>query len=87
MGGPQSAEFVRGSVAIGQAVGAGATPDDLVVWGPEHVFVASSGDLGVTIGTIEIGKKSAPDVQRQRVPFFTIWRRDGPGAPWRYIAE
>ena len=88
MGGPQSAEFVRGNVAIGQSVGAGATADDLVIWGPEHVFVASSGDLGVTIGTIEIGRKSAGDgAPRQRVPFFTIWRRDGPGAPWRYIAE
>ena len=87
MGGPQSAEFVRGSEAIGQAVGAGATADDLVVWGPEETFVASSGDLGVTIGTIEVGKKSAPDSPRQHVPFFTIWRREGPGAPWRYIAE
>ena len=87
MGGPQSVEFVRGNEAIGQAVGAGATADDLVVWGPEETFVASSGDLGVTIGTIEVGKKSAPDTPRQRVPFFTIWRREGPGAPWRYIAE
>ena len=88
IGGPQAAEFVRGNVAIGQAVGAGATPDDRVVWGPEHAFAASSGDLGVTIGTIEVSKRSAGDSGPvQRVPFFTVWRRDGPGAPWRYIAE
>ena len=85
IGGPQAAEFVRGNVAIGQAVGAGVEQDDVVTWGPEHVVVASSGDLGVTIGTIEVGKKG--QATQARVPFFTVWRRDNPGAPWRYIAE
>ena len=57
-----------------------------VSWGTEHSFVASSGDLGVSIGTIRTnrpGTSGRPD----SFPFFTIWRRDGPNAPWRYIAE
>jgi hypothetical protein len=57
-----------------------------VSWSTEHVFVASSGDLGVSIGTIRQNHPGA-DGQPSSFPFFTIWRRDGPNAPWRYIAE
>ena len=55
-------------------------------WGTERSFVASSGDLGVSIGTIRHNvppKAGEPD----GFAFFTVWRRDRPGAPWRYIAE
>ena len=55
-------------------------------WGTERSFVASSGDLGVSIGTIRPNvppKAGQPD----GFPFFTVWKRDKPGAPWRYIAE
>ena len=57
-----------------------------VSWSTERSFVASSGDLGVSIGTIHTnrpGTEGRPD----SFPFFTIWRRDSPQAPWRYIAE
>jgi len=57
-----------------------------VSWGTEHSFVASSGDLGVSIGTIRQNHPAA-DGRPSSFPFFTIWRRDGPNAPWRYIAE
>jgi hypothetical protein len=57
-----------------------------VTWGTEHSFVASSGDLGVSIGTIHRNRPNA-DGQPSSFPFFTVWRRDGPNAPWRYIAE
>jgi len=57
-----------------------------VSWGTEHSFVASSGDLGVSIGTIRPNHPDA-DGQSNGSPFFTVWRRDGPDAPWRYIAE
>jgi ketosteroid isomerase-like protein len=57
-----------------------------VSWGTEHAFVASSGDLGVSIGTIRQNRPGA-DGQAHSFPFFTVWRRDGPNAPWRYIAE
>ena len=55
-------------------------------WGTERSFVASSGDLGVSIGMIrpnEPPKAGEPE----GFPFFTIWKRDGPDAPWKYIAE
>ena len=88
MGGPADAAFVHGAQAIGASVGAGVTPDDRVVWGPEHAFAASSGDLGVSIGTIEVSRKSAGDAGPvQRIPFFTVWQRDDRDAPWRYVAE
>lgn len=86
MGGPGDAAFVHGAQAIGASVGAGVTPDDRVIWGPEHAFAASSGDLGVSIGTIEVSRKSAGDAGPvQRIPFFTVWRRVG--GVWRYVAE
>jgi len=56
-----------------------------VSWSTEHAFVASSGDLGVSIGTIHQNHPVAG--QPSSFPFFTVWRRDGPNAPWRYIAE
>jgi len=55
-------------------------------WGTERSFVASSGDLGVSIGMIRPNappKAGEPD----GFPFFTVWKREKAGAPWRYIAE
>lgn len=55
-------------------------------WSTEKSFVASSGDLGVSIGTIRPNtpaKAGEPD----GFPFFTVWKRDTPNSPWRYIAE
>ena len=57
-----------------------------VRWSTTHSFVASSGDLGVSIGMIH-ANGPVPQGQPASFPFFTIWRRDGPDAPWRYIAE
>lgn len=48
-------------------------------------IVASSGDFGVTIGLIRPDAPAAG--QPAAFPFFTIWRRPGVDAPWRYIAE
>ena len=55
-------------------------------WSADTAIVASSGDLGVTIGSIR-SNGSPPEGQPAAVPFFTIWRRDNPSQPWRYIAE
>jgi ketosteroid isomerase-like protein len=52
-------------------------------WGTERSFAASSGDLGVSIGTI---LPNDPN-DGASFAFFTVWRRDGPDQPWRYIAE
>ena len=55
-------------------------------WSADTAVVASSGDLGVTIGSIR-SNGPPPEGQPAEVPFFTIWRRDDPSQPWRYIAE
>jgi hypothetical protein len=85
MGGPDAADFVYGPGAIGAAVGGGQDGPSTLTWGPDRVIVASSGDLGVSIGHIVVpGDSDAPP---RRVPFFTIWRRESPAAPWRFVAE
>ena len=55
-------------------------------WSTEKSYVALSGDLGVSIGMIRPNsppKAGEPD----GFPFFTVWKRDTPDSPWRYIAE
>ena len=52
-------------------------------WSTERSFAAPSGDFAVSIGTI----RSNDPAKAEAIPFFTIWRRDGPDRPWRYIAE
>ena len=86
MGGPKDVGFVLGSEAIGRSVGEGSPTDrSEVVWSADRVLVAPSGDLGITFGMIRILQPKAG--QPAAVPFFTIWRRDSPSQPWRYIAE
>lgn len=88
LGGADASDFVYGSAAIGRSVGAAtAGQPSPVSWAADHaVVVASSGDLGVTFGFI---RPNAPDARAPAggFPFFTIWRRDSPTSPWRYIAE
>lgn len=87
LGPPTSPTVVVGAAAIGRTVGAGSAgqPSPVSWAADEGVQVASSGDLGVTFGVIR-PNKPRPD-GRAGAPFFTIWRRDRPDAPWRYIAE
>ncbi len=86
LGRPSDAAIVVGAANIARMVGEGlAQGASPVSWAPERVIVASSGDLGVTIGWIV---PNAPGSDRPaRNPFFTIWRRVSPGAAWRYVAE
>lgn len=87
--GMSSATFIVGPEAIAASVAAGVRPGTTITWGPDRVIVASSGDLGVSIGTIRI----TPPAQdggtgpTTSVPFFTIWKRAYPTDPWRYVAE
>lgn len=90
MGGPQSASFVVGNEAIGKAIG-GENPSApaTINWSSERVIVASSGDLGVSIGYIRENRPpgaAAPTVA-EMIPFFTIWRRANKDAAWKYVAE
>ena len=85
--GPQDGPYLVGAEAIGRAVGQGEPEgSSSVSWGPdEAVIAASSGDLGITFGRIRSNDPTQAD--RPPFPFFTIWRRAGPAAPWRYVAE
>ncbi len=84
MGPPTSPTFITGADAIGKSVQgdapAGPSP---VSWSSDIVMVASSGDLGVSIGMIRPNKPE-PN-QPAGFPFFTIWRKVN--GHWRYIAE
>ena len=82
------AAFLIGNEEIGEGVGRGspATSSPLH-WGPDQTIIAGSGDFGVTIGYL-VQNAPGPDGKRlPRIPFFTIWKRDSPTAPWKYIAE
>jgi hypothetical protein len=78
--------FAIGLAAIGEN-GAGEAPGPAGIhWSADDAIVASSGDLGVTIGTIRPNTPGA-EGEPQAIPFFTVWMRDDPAQPWRYIAE
>jgi ketosteroid isomerase-like protein len=89
-GPPTQATYIVGSEAIGRSIGSGygdATGSP-VSWAPDvAVLVASSGDLGVTVGLIRANKPGPDGNPPPPIPFFTIWRRATPNDPWRYIAE
>jgi ketosteroid isomerase-like protein len=87
MGGPARPQFVVGADSIAAAVSQDE-PDSgsSVSWAPDRVIVASSGDLGVTIGTIVANQPDSAGVTG-KFPFFTVWRRDRVDEPWRYVAE
>ena len=88
MGGPARATFVTGADSIGAAVAEGEpATGSSVSWAPDRgVIVASSGDLGVTIGTIVTNQPDSTGATAS-FPFFTVWRRATPDEPWRYVAE
>lgn len=84
------ASFTFGPDAIGREVQAGIDSTTRITWGPDETRVASSGDVGVTIGIITIERTAAagaPATPPLRLPYFTIWRRDRVTQPWRYVAE
>ncbi len=88
MGGAGRPTFVVGADSIGVVVAQGEpATGSSVSWSPDHgVIVASSGDLGVTIGTIVVNEPDSTGA-RPSFPFFTVWRRPGLDQPWRYVAE
>ena len=84
-GGPDDTNFVVSAAAIGGGMGFDdSTSGASLSWAPDHVVVASSGDLGVTIGFISQNEAGATPA---RFPFFTVWRRNSPAEPWKYVAE
>ncbi len=86
LGGASDPGLVVGAENIARLVAAGQpSSGSTLSWAPDKVIVASSGDLGVTIGMIHPNTPVAG--QPASFPFFTIWRRADPSGPWRYIAE
>jgi ketosteroid isomerase-like protein len=81
----EGAAFRTGLDAITGGFPEGETTSP-VRWSTERSYVASSGDLGVSIGTIRTNAPAA-DGRPAAFPFFTIWRRERPDQPWRYVAE
>ncbi len=80
-----SADFVHGNETIAHFVSSGRSMDAKpFTWGADDALVASSGDLGVTFG--QIHQNGAP-ADAPSFAFFTIWRRESPTAPWKYVAE
>lgn len=81
-----NADFTYSNDAIADGQGGDSDDGSPVRWAPDGVLVASSGDLGVTFGYL-LRNAPTPPGKLPRIPFFTIWRRATPQAPWRYIAE
>ncbi len=85
-GGAANAHYVVGADAIAVLVGggkpAGTSP---VSWSCETPIVASSGDLGVSIGFIRPNAPGPDGKPALPSPFFTIWRKVN--GVWKYIAE
>jgi len=78
------AAFTIGAEAIGG--GFGPETASPLSWSADDVIVASSGDLGVTLGMIRLNAPP-PEGQPAAIPFFTIWYRPSTSEPWRYVAE
>lgn len=88
LGGPGVPGFVVGNAAIGKFIGENSPqPTSPVHWGPDRTIVASSGDLGVTIGYVTQNVAAPGASEPQSFPFFTIWHRGSTTDQWRYIAE
>lgn len=88
MGGAASVPYVVGNDAIATLIGSGSPqPTSPVEWSTDVALVASSGDLGISFGFIRPNGKAPDGTAGPGSPFFTIWHRASPDAPWRYIAE
>jgi ketosteroid isomerase-like protein len=82
------ASFLVGNEQIGEGVGSGSPANSSPLhWGPDQTIIAGSGDFGVTIGYLVQNQPGPDSKPLPRIPFFTIWKRDSPTAPWKYIAE
>lgn len=84
------AGYTESAAAIAAGFDPEPEPGKTIEWGPDFGIVSASGDLGVSFGRITPKQRLpglAPDAPVPASPFFTIWHRDTPTGPWRYIAE
>ena len=88
VGGPADAGFLFGPDAISRPLDGPAPPGVTTTWEADDAIAAASGDLGVTIGTITtLAAADSTPAERNDRAYFTIWRRDSPGMPWRFAIE
>ena len=89
MGGGGDASFLFGPDAISRPLEGPAPPGVTTTWEASDALAAATGDLGVTIGNIStaVAASDTTAASRNDRPYFTIWRRDSPAAPWRFIVE
>jgi len=85
-----SAGYTESVAAIAAGFDPEPVPGNAIDWGPDFGIVSAAGDLGVSFGRITPKQRPpglAPGAPIPSSPFFTIWHRDTPTSPWRYIAE
>ena len=75
-----------GLAAIGKNFEQQPTGSSPLAWSADSAVVASSGDLGMTLGDIR-PNSPPPEGQPAAISFFTIWYRENVSEPWRYIVE
>jgi hypothetical protein len=89
MGGGDDASFLFGPEAISRPLEGPPPPGITTTWAAGDAIAAASGDLGVTIGSITttVAATDTTEARRNDRPYFTIWRRDSPTVPWRFVIE
>jgi ketosteroid isomerase-like protein len=75
----------RGAAAIYDAHGGDKAETAVLTWKPAEVFVAASGDLGVTWGRWT-EKPNDPERKLETGRYVTVWRKDAAGG-WKGIID
>lgn len=85
---PPGVAAVSGKAAIRNYVSTSLkTPFFSISWKPAQAVVASSGDLGYTMGSNEITFADPKGkVTRSQGRYLTVWRRNG-GGPWKCVID
>ena len=89
MGAPTTVAWTHGPEAIGALVGEGLPPKfSPVTWKSDFTHEASSGDLGISVGYLDVKPDpKQPAAPPRRIPFLTVWTRASRDCAWHYVAE
>jgi ketosteroid isomerase-like protein len=79
-------EFISGPHAIAESFGP-PTEKNTLVWHPVHGEVASSGDLGFTVGNAVFTGVREDGAKIERFSkYLTVWKKQRDGT-WRYVVD
>jgi ketosteroid isomerase-like protein len=79
-------EFISGPHAISESFGP-PTEKNTLVWHPVHGEVASSGDLGFTVGNAVFTGVREDGAKIERFSkYLTVWKKQRDGT-WRYVVD